>query len=232
MKTKVLITGGTKGIGLATVKLFVKNNFEVYAVGRDFSMSTFPKNYHPVIFDLSHIEAISELYKKIGDIEILINNAGIMNTLPYDHYPSSKKNLILRINLEAPLELIKVFSQGMIQQGHGRIVNTASIAGHIGHPDIWYGITKAGIINVTKSFAQILGPKGIIINAVAPGPTDTDMLHTKIPKERIKNLKKASVLGRIAKPEEIAQTIYWLATKSPNYINGICLDINNGAYMR
>lgn len=137
----------------------------------------------------------------------------------------------MNINLYAPIEFIKYVSKSMIDSGNGRIVNTASIAGQIGHPDIWYGISKAGIINATKSFAKLLGAKGIIINAVAPGPVETDMMNV-IPEQRKKDIKSNVYLDRFAKPEEVAKTIYWLATDSPEYINGTCIDINNGAFPR
>jgi len=232
-KERVLITGGNKGIGLACTKLFLENGFEVFLVARDFDNLSLnsEKKVNKIEFDLRNIKEIVNLYKDTGPIDVLVNNAGIMNSLPFDEYPEEKKKDILKVNLEAPIELIKLYSKYMIKHGSGRIVSVASIAGHIGHPDIWYGITKAGVINMTKSFAKILGPKGITINCTAPGPVDTDMLTT-IPKERKESLKKAAILGRIAKPEEIAKTIYWLGVESPDYINGVCIDVNNGMFMR
>ena len=154
-----------------------------------------------------------------------------MYSLPYDQYPDEKKQSIMKLNLEAPVELIKAVAPGMIKKGAGRIVNNASIAGQIGHPDIWYGITKAGLINLTKSFARLLGPKGIVINAVAPGPVETAMLSV-IPEERKKAIKKMVYTGRFARADEVAGAMFWLVTESPEYINGTCLDINNGAFPR
>src|SRR5216683_1226167 len=146
---RVLITGGNKGIGLAATKLFLEKGDEVTALGKNFDNFPLNDNKHiqKITFDLQDIEKISSLASIVGDIDILINNAGIMNTLAYNTYPEDKKQMILKINLEAPVELIKIFSEGMLKRRKGRIVNVASIAGQIGHPDIWYGITKAGIIN-------------------------------------------------------------------------------------
>ena len=229
---KVLITGGNKGIGLETTKLFIKKGeFKLYIIGRDFT--NFPLKDKPNIkliqFDLRKIDEVKKLEERIGVINILINNSGILNALPYDNYPIGKKDDLLQIHLEAPVALITESSKSMVKQGGGRIVNVSSIAGEIGHPDIWYGISKAGLINATKSFAKILGSKNIIINTVAPGPVETEMLKI-IPEERKKNILKTVVSGRYAKPQEIAQTIFWLATESPSYINGVCIDINNTAY--
>lgn len=233
MSKKVLITGGNKGIGLETTRLFLGNNYKVIVVARDYKNFEFSENNNveKIKYDLSNIGGISELVNQIGHVDILINNAGIMNSAPYDNYPEEKMRKIMDINLYAPIEFIKEVSKSMIKSGGGRIVNTASIAGQIGHPDIWYGVSKAGIINVTKSFAKLLGPKGIVINSVAPGPAETEMMSV-IPDQRKKDIKSSVYLDRFAKAEEVAKTIYWLATDSPEYINGTCIDINNGAFPR
>ena len=232
MKKKVLVTGGNKGVGLAATKKFLGNGFEVVVVARDFSSFKLKDNHLETIeFDLVNYEKIDQLAKKVGRIDILINNAGIMHALPFDNYPEKKMEEILAINIKSPVALIREFSKGMIEKKEGRIVNVASVAGHIGHPDIWYGVTKAGMINMTKSFAKLLGNKGIVVNAVASGPVETGMLKI-IPEARKKELKRATFTGRFAKPEEVTDAIYWLATENPSYINGICIDINNGAFLR
>lgn len=233
MKKKVLITGGNKGIGLECTRLFLENNYKVIVVARDYKNFEFNNNddVDKIEYDVSNIKGIADLVNKIGCVDILVNNAGIMNSIPYDNYPVEKMNKIMDINLYAPIEFIKEASKSMVEAGGGRIVNTASIAGQIGHPDIWYGVSKAGMINATKSFAKLLGSKGIIINAVAPGPVETEMMNV-IPEQRKKDIKSSVYLDRFAKPEEVAKTIYWLATDSPEYINGTCIDINNGAFPR
>ncbi len=227
----VLITGGNKGIGLETTKLFVDLGYNITVLARDLSPIKGLKNCRGIQFDLHNIEAIPQLISEVEFIDILINNAGIMHTCGYDNYPRNKKEEMLKINLEAPIELITCVSKKMLPKKQGRIVNNASIAGQIGHPDIWYGITKAGLINATKSFAKVLGPHGIIVNAVAPGPVETDMMQS-IPESRKDAILKSVYSGRFAQPTEVAQTILWLATESPTYINGTCIDINNGAFPR
>lgn len=233
MKKKVLITGGNKGIGLECTRLFLENNYKVIVVARDYKNFEFNSNdnVEKIEYDVSNINGIAALVNKIGHVDVLINNAGIMNSIPYDNYPEEKVNQIMDINLYAPIEFIKEVSKSMVAAGNGRIVNTASIAGQIGHPDIWYGISKAGIINATKSFAKLLGSKGVVINAVAPGPAETEMMKV-IPEQRKKEIKSSVYLDRFVKPEEVAKAIYWLATDCPEYINGTCIDINNGAFPR
>ena len=231
MKKHVLITGGNKGIGLETTKLFLEKGYFVTILARDFSKIEPLENCKFIELNLTEIDKIEPLIEQIGQIDILINNAGIMNTYTFDNYPKDKKDEILKINLEAPIELINCISKQMIKNKSGRIVNNASIAGQIGHPDIWYGITKAGLINATKSYAKLLGPQGIVINAVCAGPVETEMMN-QIPASRKEALLKSTYLGRFAEPKEMAETILWLATECPEYINGTCIDLNNGAFPR
>ena len=181
-------------------------------------------------FDLTNINKIPELVSSLGEIDILINNSGIMYSLPFDQYPEDKKSYLLKLNMEAPVKLIEEVSKVMLSKGKGRIVNNASIAGQIGHPDIWYGMSKAALINATKSFSKIFEGK-IIINAVAPSPVETDMLQV-IPKLRRDAFLQNVITKRFATAKEIANAIFWLATDSPEYINGSCIDLNNGSFPR
>lgn len=233
MARTVLVTGGNKGIGLEVTRRFVALGDTVIVVARDFTALD-ELNADRIIeksFDLTQVNQIPALIASLGHIDILVNNAGVMHALPYDDYPTDKLAEILKLNIEAPVALIREVSKSMVENGGGRIVNNASIAGQIGHPDVWYGITKAGLINATKSFAKILGPQGVVINAVAPGPVETQMLDV-IPEPRKKEIKSAVYLNRFAEADEVANAIVWLATDSPEYMNGTCLDVNNGAFPR
>lgn len=230
---RVVVTGGTKGIGLETARLFQIVGWTVYVVGRSFQGFELRgvDRIEEVEFDLSQVERIPELVKSIGCVDALINNAGVMFSLPYDEYPRDKVETILRLNLEAPVALMRDFGAMMAEQSYGRIVNLSSLAAHTGHADIWYGVTKAGILNATKSFAKLLGPSGVTVNAVAPGPTQTGMMEV-IPKARKEMILKSVYSGRFALASEVARTILWLSTECPEYINGTCIDINNGACPR
>lgn len=232
MKT-VLITGGNKGIGLETTRFFLERNYKVIVVARDFTEFEFAANDHvqSIQFDITQIGDIPNLISDLGDVDVLINNAGIMLSLPYDNYPQEKIEYINKVNIEAPIAFINAVAKKMIERKSGRIVNNASIAGQIGHPDIWYGITKAGLINATKSYAKILGAEGVLVNAVAASPTETDMLAT-IPEARKAIFKQSVISNRFATATEVAAAIGWLGTESPEYINGICIDINNGSFLR
>lgn len=236
MLNRVLVTGGNKGIGLEVVKKFLEVDFEVIAVARDFSK--FPQelkdneNVKTIEYDLSNMQGLKDLAKEVGEIDVLVNNAGYMQPkYSYDNYPKEAKEHIMNVDLYAPVELMTIFSEGMKERGYGKIVNTASIAGQIGHPDIWYGIAKAGLINATKIFAKILGGDGITVNCIAPSPVETDMQKDNS-EERKTEFKKAVPCGRFAEADEAAEVIFWLGTSCPEYVNGTTMDFNNASYVR
>lgn len=232
MAKTAVVTGGNKGIGLEVTRMLLARGCEVYVVARDFA--DFPladeRNVRAVPFDLAEVEKIPALVEQIGDVDILVNNAGVMFSIPHDRYTRERSDRMLRINLEAPVALTTAVSASMLRKGGGRVVNNASLAGQTGHPDVWYGITKAGLLNMTKSFARIFAGK-VVVNAVAPGPAETDMLAS-IPEARREGVLRSVYSGRFARADEVAETIVWLATESPEYVNGTCIDINNGSFPR
>lgn len=233
MQKRALITGANRGIGLETARMLREKGYVVVAVARTFDAlePADAQAMTTIAYDLTDIEGIPDLVERIGPVDVLINNAGMMHALPYDAYPEDKVRQILRLNIEAPVALMREAGKAMAEAGSGRIVNNASVAAHTGHPDVWYGVTKAGLVNATKSFAAILGPKGVVINAVCAGPAATDMLAT-IPEARKSAIKARVITGRFAYAEEVARAMVWLATDSPEYINGTSLDVNNGALPR
>ncbi len=242
MQKKVLITGGNKGIGLETAKIFLKMDYDVFVVARDFKnfeLGGLP-NITEIEADLSNLKTISDISSVVGDVDVLVNNAGFMQShIAYNQYSHKEREKIMNVNLYAPIELMNTFSEKMKDKGSGRVVNVSSVAGHTGHPDIWYGITKAGLINATKSYAKLLGSKGIIINCVAPSPTQTNMTNFTYENEnnqalqkRVESFKESVITNRLASANEIARTIVWLGVASPEYINGTCIDVNNGSFPR
>lgn len=176
-----------------------------------------------------------------------MNNAGVLYCPPLDAlrhgdlgHTAEQADEILTVNLRAPVALIEALAPQMIDRGEagvgiggvgGRVVNVASVSAFTGHPDLWYGASKAAICNITKSFAAVLAPSNVLVNAVAPGPTATSMFE-QLPASRKENTIKNSYAGRAGHPSEVADTIVWLGTESPAYINGTTLDINNGFHPR
>jgi len=219
--TTALVTGAARGIGRAAADALAKAGLRVLRLDVE----------GEIAYDLTDLAGIPKLIDSLGEIHVLVNNAGVQNAVSIDEYTEEQKKRILRINLEAPVELIRAVSKGMVQRKAGRIVNLASIAAWQPHPDLWYGITKAGVVSMTKSFASYLGRHGIQVNAVAPGPVDTDLLK-RIDPARREGLLKVVYSGRVGRPDEIAAAITWLCTASPTIVNGAILDINDGTYPR
>jgi len=184
-----------------------------------------------VTFDLMRISEIPALIAALGDFDTLVNNAGVLHCDPIDAIPDAHRSEILAVNLEAPATLIAAVAPAMKARRSGRIVNVSSVSAFTGHPDLWYGITKAGILNLTKSWARALGPHGILVNAVAPGPTETHM-YDQLPQSRRDDVMRAVYSGRVCKPQEVAEAIYWLGSDCPDYISGSTIDVNNGSYPR
>jgi 3-oxoacyl-[acyl-carrier protein] reductase len=184
-----------------------------------------------VVYDLTDIAGIARLVERLGEIDILVNNAGVQTAVSIDKYTEEARRRILAVNLEAPVELIRAVSKGMVQRKQGRIISLASVAAYTAHTDLWYGVTKAGVVSFTRSFAALLGPQGVQVNAVAPGPVDTDLLKNAQP-ERIEALMRQVYTRRVGRPEEVAETIRWLALEAPETINGAVIDITDGCVLR
>jgi len=217
-----LVTGAARGIGRAVAEALRQSGCKVIGLDRE------PCD---VVYDLTDIAGIARLVASLDEIHILVNNAGVQTAVSIDRYSDEARRRILAVNLEAPVELIRAVSKQMVARREGRIINMASVAAYSAHTDLWYGVTKAGVVSFTRSFASYLGPHGIQVNAVAPGPVETDLLKRAQP-ERIEALMKAVYTRRVGRPEEVAEAVRWLALEAPVIINGAVLDITDGCFLR
>ncbi len=225
-----LVTGASRGIGLAVARRLAAGGYRVLSLSRS-APSEPEEGVHHVPCDLADVGALGPLVAGLGPADVLVNNAGVMHAPSWTEYPEELETATLAINLRAPIALMRHVGRGMADRGRGRIVNVASIAGQLGHPDVWYGATKAGLLNATRSFAQLLGPRGIQVTAVAPGPVKTAMLSA-IPAARLEAVLGRAFTGRVTTADEVADAVVWLATAAPPTLNGTCIDINDGALMR
>jgi len=223
-----LVTGAGRGIGLATAKEFLRLGWRVLALDKRFGGEVAGER---VDYDLTDLAGIPALVARLGTIDTLVNNAGVLYCDPYDAIPEAHVAEILAVNLRAPVALIEAVAPQMRARKSGRIVNVGSVAAFTGHPDLWYGATKAALLNVTKSYAGALGRDGILVNAVAPGPTLTAM-YEQLPQSRKDGVMRSVHAGRACSPEEVAAVIAWLGTASPEYVSGTTVDVNSGSYAR
>ena len=228
-----LITGAGRGIGLATTRVFLAAGWHVLALDKDFS--GFDLGESPALrcvdYDLRELDGIGALIGTLGRIDTLVNNAAVLYCDPFEAIPAAHKQEIITVNLEAPVALIEAIAPQMTARGAGRIVNVGSVAAFTGHPDLWYGATKAALLNVTKSYAASLGRQGVLVNAVAPGPTQTAM-YDQLPQSRKDGVMRSVHAGRVCRPEEVAAAVFWLGSASPEYVSGTTLDVSSGSYPR
>ena len=239
MKT-ILVTGATRGIGYATAKRLLARGERVLALGRDFSAFALDGDNadrcQRIVFDLRSIDDISVMCERLPEIDVLINNAAILTAQAFENYARKDRRDVIATNIEAPAELIRCLVPKMIARPRldgicGRVINIASVAGFGGHPDVWYGASKGAILNLTKSLAKLYGPQGVMVNAVAPGPTKTGMFE-QLPQSRKDEFNRLVFARRFAEADEIAKVIEWLALDAPEYVNGSCVDAVSGAYLR
>jgi 3-oxoacyl-[acyl-carrier protein] reductase len=258
---RVLVTGAGRGIGQEVARLFAaRGGYEVLALDRNWSSCTLPTSpggVQRVDFDLRDTAAIAPLVASLGDVHVLVNNAGYLVcpspvglTAPGGGglgFSAADVDDILGTNLRAPVALLEALAPQWAARHAdappeagggaggavvgGRAVNVGSVSAFTGHPDLWYGASKAALLNITKTFAGLLGKYGVVVNAVAPGPTLTDM-YEGLPQSRKDMVMRSVHSGRPAMPVEVAQAVLWLGTESPLYVNGTTLDVNDGSYPR
>ena len=227
----VLVTGAAGGIGTATVRSFLNYNARVY--------QTDLKNIDDPRFlqgDISDPEFINRLVNKIvdkeGRIDILVNNAGICPRTPVMEISVEEWRKVMDINLTSIFQLSQAVMAVMIRNKSGAIINLASLAGKIGGITVGahYSASKAAIECITKTFAKTGAQYGVRVNAVAPGVIDTE-IHEKSTPAQLEEYIKAIPLGRMGKPEEVANIILVLASELSSYITGLTIDINGGQRM-
>ena len=238
-----IITGGTRGIGFETVRLFLKNGARVALFGSreetvNHALSQLKEeNSHYEVMglfpNLSNEEEIKEAFQKVydtfGQIDILINNAGISSATPLTSYTESELDKIINVNIKSVFLCSKVVVPYMKQIGGGVILNTSSMVSIYGQPSgCMYPASKFAVNGLTKSLARELAPLHIRVNAVAPGITETDMVSA-LPKEVIEPLIKTIPMGRIGKPMDIANAFLYLASDMASYVTGDILQVNGAA---
>lgn len=226
---RVLITGGTRGIGRQTAILFKKSGYEVfvtYVKSSDEAEKLEKIGINTIMADVSDFGAMLEAKKKIGSVDILVNNAGISYWGLLADMKIEEWQRILDVNLTGTFNCIKLFSPDMVNKKCGSIVNISSMWGVTGGScEAAYSASKAGIIGLTKALAKELGPSGIRVNCVAPGVIKTDMTKN-LSQEDFSTLSEETPLGAIGTAEDVAEGILYIARAK--FVTGEVLNINGG----
>ncbi len=238
-----IVTGGTRGIGYEIVRTFLKNGCRVALLGskeksvHDAIEQLKKENktydvigFHPVLSDEKDVQ---ETFKKIkdyfGKIDILVNNAGLSSSTSLDKFTEEEYDKLSNLNIKGVFVCSKVVTP-YLKETKGVILNTSSMVSIYGQRSgVMYPASKFAVNGITKSLALELAPFKIRVNAVAPGIIDTDMVKN-LPQDTINKLLSNIPLGRIGKPEDVANAFLFLASPMASYITGVILSVDGAAH--
>ncbi len=238
-----IVTGGSRGIGLATVKAFLKEGATVVLTAS--SAASAQKavdqlkeqdkgaNVFGISPDLASLASVREAYEQVvkqhGRLDIVVNNAGLSESTPLLNYTEETFDKVMDLNVKGVFNSARIAAEIMEKQGGGVILNTSSMVSIYGQPSgVAYPTSKFAVNGLTVSLARELGPKGIRVNAVAPGITETDMMKA-VPKEVIDPMIRQIPLRRLGQPEDIANAFVFLASEEASYITGVVLSVDGMA---
>jgi 3-oxoacyl-[acyl-carrier protein] reductase len=241
----VVITGGSRGIGRSVALKFAEEKNRIIIVHYDPDEVEANNTLNALAqrgveaesykIDVSSFETVASFFKDIlsryDKINVLVNNAGITKDALLMRMTENDWDSVIAVNLKSVFNCTRAVVRSMIKQRSGRIVNIASVAGQIGNAgQANYAASKAGIMGFTKTIAKEVGPRGITVNAVAPGFIDTEM--TAVLSEEVREgFMRMIPLGKVGKPEDVAEATYWLCSDAASYITGQIIHVNGGMYM-
>ncbi len=245
-----LVTGGTGGMGTAICERLYKDGYTVVANYKDFTRAmkwreeakAWREDQFKMGFDLKIVEGdianfksaekmIKQITDEIGQVDVLVNNAGITRDAPLHKMTPEQWYEVINTNLNSVFVCSRLVIEGMIAKGWGRIINISSVNGQKGaYGQCNYASTKAGMYGFTKSLALEVAKKGITVNTVSPGYTGTAMVM-KINPEILAKIVGQVPQGRLCTPEEIAGSVAYLASEEGSYITGANIAINGGLHM-
>ena len=244
LKNKVaIITGGSRGIGFATAQAFLKEGATVIITASSKASSDraveelrqqFPQatvgGVYPNLSDLEDVRRTFKLVaQRYGCVDILVNNAGVLESTPFMDYTQEAFDKVMDLNVKGVFNTTRAAVECMVPRGSGVVLNTSSMVSITGQPSgIAYPASKFAVNGLTVSLARELGPKGIRVNAVAPGIINTDMMKA-VPKEVIDPMIARIPLRRLGQPEDIANAFVFLASDEASYITGVVLSVDGMA---
>ena len=233
---RVLITGGSRGIGRACVERFCAEGHRVaffYKQSHEQAKTLFEQTGAlPICADLSDAEsacaAVFAAKTKLGGIDVLVNNAGISQIKLFSDITNDDWSAMLNTNLSGAFFVSREVSRLMVAQKHGRIIQIGSMWGKVGAScEVHYSATKAGLRGLTMALAKELGPSGITVNCVEPGVIATEM-NQELSEEDLRALCDETPVGRLGTPEEVAALVAFLASEEAGFLTGQCIGIDGG----
>lgn len=236
-----LVTGGFRGIGLATAKELAAAGAKVALVNRDAGRAAQAQAEVPdgrgrsYICDVTDVECVADMVgiveEELGPVSVLVNNAGVTRDKLLLRLTEEDWDLVMNVNLKAAFNLTKIVSRGMVRRRAGSIINLASVVGLMGNAgQANYAAAKAGVVGLTKAVAKELAPRGIRVNAVAPGFIDTQMTSELTGEARAWLLSQIP-MRELGQPEDVAPIIRFLAGPGARYITGQVIVVDGGMVM-
>ena len=237
---KALITGASGGIGKEIARTLDSFGAEICISGRNLEElnslnNTVNQECKIITSDLTKDNDITNLVKgaeeELGQIDILINNAGITKDNIFLRMSDEEWDQVLKVNLYSTFKILKLATKGMVKRKYGRIINITSVVGVTGGPgQVNYSSSKAGLIGMTKSLSQELASRNITVNCIAPGFIDTPMTSNLDENRKAKVLSSIPA-NRFGSPKDLSTSILFLASEESSYITGQTIHINGGLYM-
>jgi len=236
-----LVTGGSRGIGLAIAEELANAGAKIAVVARDEARAQaaaqgLPGEGHRGYgCDVADPEAVNALVKRVedemGSLDVLVNNAGVTRDNVLMRLKDDDWNAVIDTNLRGAFNTIRAASRGMMKRRQGRVINITSVVGITGNKgQSNYAASKAGVIGLTKAVAKELASRGVLVNAVAPGYIETDMT-ADLPDAARDALMGQIALGRLGRPQDIAPAVRFLAGPGAQYITGQVLVVDGGMVM-
>ena len=234
----VFITGGSRGIGEACVRLFSSKGYNVFFTylnnedkALELCSQTGAKCFKCDVSSFKEMSAVAEEIKKECKIDIIVNNAGISQIKMFQDITEQDWDNMFNINIKGMFITVKAFVEDMINSKRGRIINISSMWGEEGAScEVHYSSSKAAVIGFTKALAKELGPSNITVNCISPGVIDTDM-NKHLSEGDIECLKEETPLCSIGKAEDIAKAVMYIASDDASFITGNVLSVNGGIVM-